>query len=175
MKQNNKAQEEMVGFAVLIIIVAVVGVLFLSFMLGRHSSTEISSLSVQQFSEALVHATSECNLGAWPKLSSFSDVIDACYNAPSALCDNGISACQYLNSSIIEITNTAWPISPDSPFVEASFSLLFKDRISKEEKEFSSLQFKNCSGSSMGGESIIPDSRKKGNFILRISICLNNR
>lgn len=168
-----KAQEEMVGFAVLVILIAVIGVIFLAISLKNPSDNRVTSINVQQFSESLISSTTDCSAGTWPSLSSFSEVIDSCYNSPSEQCNDGKSFCEYLNETIPHIISSVWHISPESPYTGASFSALFKDRISGEEKEFLSGSSGNCTSDSFGGESIFPDSRKKGNFILRINICLN--
>ena len=170
---SNKAQEEMVGFAILVVVVAVVGLIFLAISLRSSSSNEISSLLVQQFSESFITSTSECNLGTWPSLASFATVFDSCYNNPSSKCDSGKSSCSYLNESIPQIINSVWKIAPESAFNGATYKVIFKDRVSGDEKEYLSKSWGNRTGDSMGGESIIPDSRKRGNIIFRVIICLN--
>ena len=139
------------------------------------SQNQITSVNVQQFSESLISSTTNCSTGTWPSLSSFSEVIDKCYNSPSEQCSEGKSVCAYLNETIPSIISSVWNIAPESAYNGASFSSIFKDRISGEEKEFLSGSSGNCTSDSLGGESIFPDSRKKGNFIFRISICLNNK
>ena len=149
-----KAQEEMVGFAVLVILVAVIGVIFLAISLKNPSQNQITSVNVQQFSESLISSTTNCSTGTWPSLSSFSEVIDKCYNSPSEQCSEGKSVCAYLNETIPSIISSVWNIAPESAYNGASFSSIFKDRISGEEKEFLSGSSGNCTSDLLGGESI---------------------
>lgn len=174
-KIAKKGQEEMVGFAVLVILVAVVGVGLLALALRSGGQNEISSLHVQQFSESLIQSTSGCNIGTWPSLASFSSIIDECYNFPLRQCSNGKTVCEYLNETLPALISSVWNINSESAFQGAGYTITFKNRISGEEKEVASNSLGRCASNSLGGESIIPDSRKLGNLILRIKLCLNDK
>lgn len=170
--KNKKAQEEMVGFVALVIIVAVVALVFLALLI-RNEKTSFDSILVQQFSESLLYTTNECVLGNSIQLASFAELFDACYNSPLMQCSTGENSCEYLNKTIPLLLRKTWNINNQSAFIGASIKAVFKDRISSEEKEFFSYSEGNCKSSSVGGESILPDSRKLGNIVVRARICVN--
>lgn len=61
MKIRKKAQEEMVGFAIILIIVAVIILIVLGFMINSPSeSEEVESYEVNSFLDSMLEYTTDC-------------------------------------------------------------------------------------------------------------------
>jgi len=60
MKYNKKAQEEMVGFALIIIVVAVILLVFLSIGLRKDGREDVESYEVASFIQSLLQYHTSC-------------------------------------------------------------------------------------------------------------------
>ncbi len=107
-----KAQEEMVGFAVIVGIVAVV-ILFLLVIYLRNSGTDVeNSYEAESFVQAVLQYTTECESN-YENLS-IEKIIIACSNNERCL-DSEKNACEILNSSLIGILEENWGVGEESP------------------------------------------------------------
>ncbi|HOW37197.1 MAG TPA: hypothetical protein PLK34_03030, partial [Candidatus Pacearchaeota archaeon] len=73
--KNKKAQEEMVGFALIIILIAVIFVAFLGFSLRERQTEKIESKEVIKFMAAVLGVSVKC--GDYD-LKSIEDLISEC-------------------------------------------------------------------------------------------------
>ena len=122
--KSKKAQEEMVGFAIILIIVAVIMVVLLGFMLRKDNSKDIpKSSEVSAFIGAMLRYTSSCEdyLG----FIEMQDLIDDCYQGN--LCLDARTSCEALNSSIDTLMNSSWRVSENSPVKGYSFEIKVND------------------------------------------------
>lgn len=108
--KNKHAQEEIVGFALIIIIVAVILLFFLVFYI-RSEKKSVESYEADSFIQAFLQYTTECEdyLGYLP----VQKLIFECNN--NALCLDGREACDILNSTLKDIVSESWPIGEDRP------------------------------------------------------------
>lgn len=108
---NKKGQEEIVGFAVIIIIVAVIMLFLLSFYIRGGNSESVDSFEAESFVSSLMHFTTSCesNLG-------YNDIQRLIYECSRERnCLNGQSSCEILNSEIREIVEKSWQVGEDRP------------------------------------------------------------
>jgi len=106
-----KAQEEMVGFGLIIIIVTVILLVLLGFSL-KNSQKEIGeSYEVNSFIQAFLQYTSDCkdNLG----YLSTRKLITNCYDQKKCL--DGRKTCDVLNSTLKEIIEESWKVEGERP------------------------------------------------------------
>ncbi len=110
-EMRKKGQEEMVGFILIIVIVAVILLIFLGFALRNSKEVEIKSYEVQGFLQSVLQYTSDCKdaLG----FLSIQDLIFSCYKDEGCL--NEKSACEVLNSTLEEIIKESWAVGEDTP------------------------------------------------------------
>lgn len=104
---NKKAQEEMVGFAIILIIVAVVIVVLLGFMLRKPRNSEaIPSYEIGAFINSFLKYTTSCenSLG----MQNMQELIVSCQREINCL--DGRESCSVLNSTINELINASWII-----------------------------------------------------------------
>jgi hypothetical protein len=109
--RSKRAQEEMVGFAVIIVLVAVIILIFLGFSMRNSSSESVESYEVESFLESILQYTTECE--DYLEYLDIKQLISACENSGS--CQNGLDPCEVLEDSLVEISSEAWPYGEDRP------------------------------------------------------------
>ena len=107
--KGKRAQEEIVGFAIIVIIVSLILMFFLVFSLSDKNETE--SYEAKSFLGALLQHTSSCQAGS--KWLDVQDLIVACYN--EEICTSGEEACSVLNETVKTLIKESWQIGPDFP------------------------------------------------------------
>lgn len=114
MKLKNKtAQEEMIGFALIIIIVAVILLVFLGFFLKNSQKEDIESYEVDSFIQAFLQYTTDCRDYNELEYLSIQKLIFDCANEKKCLDDR--RACEVLNSTLTEIVEESWKVGEDRP------------------------------------------------------------
>jgi len=108
---RKKGQEEIVGFALIIIIVSVILLIFLSLSLRNSQKMEIQSYEVEGFIQAFLQHTSDCADAHGPL--SVQDLIFSCEN--KEICLNDKSACEVRNFTLKEICENSWNVGEDTP------------------------------------------------------------
>ncbi len=118
LKNDKKGQEEMVGFALIMIIVAVIGLIFLGFSLSRPQVSSVESYEIDSFTQAFLqyHTSCEDNL----EHLTIQKLISRCKSGGSN-CLDGRTLCVALREEAGEVLESSWPIV-DRP--EAGFQLL---------------------------------------------------
>jgi hypothetical protein len=103
---NKSGQEEMIGFVMIVIRVAVILLVFIGFSLRTSQTQDIESYEVESFIQASLQHTTECrdNFG----YLSVDKLIFECMNGGE--CSDGENACEVLSNSLGEITREAWRI-----------------------------------------------------------------
>ena len=111
---KSRGQEEMVGFALIIIIVSVIILILLGFSLNKNGQN-IKSYEAQSFIESALQYTTTCqnNFGNVQVI----DLITMCMQGPPGqgqTCNDGESSCTVLNSTLSGILSTSWPVAQGS-------------------------------------------------------------
>ena len=76
MRINKKGQEEIVGFVLVIVLVAVIFLIFVGIFVRQDSnSTRQESIEVYQFLDSFMQQTSECAIGFEPAYSNVGELI----------------------------------------------------------------------------------------------------
>ena len=109
---HKKAQQEMVGFGLIIIIVAVIILVFLTISL-RKTSQEVESYEVDSFLQALSQYTTNCSVTSEFEYLEIKDLIQECYNGKT--CVGGASACEVLNQTLNVLLSNSWQIGENRP------------------------------------------------------------
>lgn len=169
--KNKRAQHEIVGFVLIVVIVVVIGLILLVFYL-RQPSIRTKSLNVQNFLQASMLYTTSCYLSIEPL--DLQELIKSCYK--SERCSNEEMACEVLNETLSELAHESWLVSPDKPENAYSMDIYYaEDEEGEYEKkevvrdEILSLQEGNCTGSKTGAEHFF--KYEKGNIFVTMEIC----
>jgi hypothetical protein len=118
-KKQKKAQEEMVGFALIIIIVAIILLIFLSFSLNKPQKDIVESYEVDNFVSSLLQYTSDCSDTS--EYFSISSLIFKCNSGEK--CSDERDSCEVLNSTLNKMIETSWKISENSPIKGYNFEI----------------------------------------------------
>lgn len=144
---SKKAQEEIVGFVAIVLVVVVIGLLFLSFSLQPsvpQKSTEISS-----FLDSAMQYTTDCAIGYQPNYLSLKDLIADCYAQAGAQCLNGKEVCSYLNQTIAGILDASYPIGTESNKKGYQFGSVYAlNTTNSNQTDVISISAGNCSSNS---------------------------
>ena len=96
--KNKRAQQEMVGF-VLIVVLVVVGLMVFLLISLRGGSEESSSIEVENLLTAIMKQTTECAITFEPEYDSYRDLFRHCHQ--DRRCSNlDKKACEYLNEGL---------------------------------------------------------------------------
>lgn len=146
-KKNKRAQEEIVGFAVIVIIVSIIIIFFLVFSLSEKTETE--SYEAESFLQSSLYYTSSCADNE--EYLPVQDLVFSCYTKER--CDNEEEACDVLNETLKGILEESWQTGEDFPVKG------YKLEIFSEEETIISLEEGNVTGSYKGAQQILPESR----------------
>ena len=160
--RNKRAQHEIVGFILIVIIVVIIG-LFMLVIYLRQPAPSYKSLDVQNFLEASMLYTTGCVTSIEPV--NMQDLIKSCKN--NRKCLNNEMACKVLEKEFEELVHESWLVSEEGA-VKAYFLRIYyeEDEIKEELLE---LQEGNCTGTRIGAEHLI--HQYPGNIIISMEIC----
>lgn len=100
--KTKKAQQEIMGFVLIIVLVAIIALIFLGFALRKPSTTKIQeNQDTSNFLQAALQVTSSCKLYSG-QYGTMQDAVKACYKGE--VCgESNLTACDILNSTFREI------------------------------------------------------------------------
>lgn len=109
--KSKRSQEEIIGFALIIIIVAVVMLIFLGFTLKNAQKEPVESYEVGSFLQAYLQYTTNCEDNS-QHLSIQKVIFDCTENRK---CLDGRNTCEILSNLSAEIVKESWPVEGDRP------------------------------------------------------------
>lgn len=139
--KNKRAQEEMIGFVLILIIVAVIILVFLTMSL-RKSDKEVESYEVEAFIQTLSQSTTSCSTTYYPNYLDVRSLVKACFNEKACL--SGKPACEVLNETLNDLIDTSWQIGENRPNKAYFFNSTYQG------KEIFSLEKGNTTRNSKG-------------------------
>jgi len=110
--QNKSAQEELIGFALIVILVAIIGLIFLGFSLRNPQKEIVESYEVESFIQAFLQYTTDCGNYREAYLG-IQKLISECVD--NGICLDGRNSCDVLNSTLTEMIEESWKIDGDRP------------------------------------------------------------
>ena len=112
MMKNKKAQEEIVGFAIILILVAVIMLIFLVFSLTKPQKKPVESYEARNFIQSFLQYNTICG-DSFNNNLSIKEVIFDC--SKNKICSNEKKACAVLNSTMKQIMNDSFRINERTP------------------------------------------------------------
>lgn len=109
--KNKRAQEEMVGFALIIIIVAVILLVFLGLFLSKPNNQTIQSYEAESFVQSMLQYSTQCQ--DYYGYVSVQNLIFMCSSGNS--CSDNEDSCAVLTSTVGEILNHSWIVGQGGP------------------------------------------------------------
>ena len=101
---NKKAQEEMIGFVLIVVLVSVIALIFLAISI-RKTDGEIENKEIEKFLHASLLFSIECKED---RNYDFKDLIKACYN--NEQCLDGDNPCDLLDKTALELVENSFKI-----------------------------------------------------------------
>lgn len=104
---NKKGQEEIVGFVLIVIMVAVLIVIFIGFSLRSSQKEEVGNYEIESFLRATLQYTTSCkDRGSY---LTIQDLIEGCINREKCL-NNDRDNCLVLNEEVNKLLLAGWKI-----------------------------------------------------------------
>ncbi len=144
-------QEEMVGFAIIMIIVFVIMLVFLGFSMSNSDKEAVESYEAQSFLQSMLAYTTSCDDHKEVYLKT-RDLIFKCDS--NKTCVNGNSSCEILVTTLRGILMESWNVEGNSSI--KGYSL----KIGSEGKELVSLERGNVTRNSKGAGEGLPRGGK---------------
>ena len=164
-RRSRKAQEEMVGFVLIMVIVGVVFLVILGIMIRKPGSSEKESKDVYQFMESMMEYTTDCAVNNEIDYEKLGNLLKECHSNKDAECINEEGICDTLNKNINEIIENSWNIGGyykgfifNATYIESNRTV----------ESVLSLQKGNCT-SFKGAEYLSPDY--PGSIVSTLKIC----
>jgi len=170
---GKKAQHEIMGFVLIIIIVSIVGLIFLGFLVGRGEPIKQESVQVSNLLASSMYYTSDCAVNYVPNYKSGQDLIKSCWSTDFCLDER--SACSALNSTMKEIIGESLDVSPDKPNKAYELNIYYKS-LDEAVADQSILileegDYKNCSSQIGGSHSIHIAGITPGIINVELDVC----
>lgn len=144
--KGKQGQEEIVGFAMIVIIVSIILIFFLVFSLSDRPDT--ASYEAESFLQSSVHYTSSCEDGN--EFLPVQELVVSCYNEEK--CDDEQDACEVLNETLKSMLEESWQVGPDFPIKG------YKMEISSGEEGILYIREGNITGTYKGAQQILPEA-----------------
>jgi hypothetical protein len=164
----NRGQEEMVGFVVIVVLVAVVGLIFLAIFLRQDPvETNRESRDIYMFLESMMEKTTECETGFSGNFIKMSDLVGECQEKD--FCLDGRNSCEVLESSLKEEIGNAWSVSEEGFVKGYEFSSVFNLNLNQTGEEFFLIEEGECLESLRGAEYLT--SKFPGTIVSSFKLC----
>lgn len=144
---GKKAQEELIGFGLIIVVVSVVLMIFLVFSIKNADVETMHNYQVNSFLQSYLQYTSDCEDNL--EYLSMQKLISRCYR--NEACLNGKTACGVLKTTTEEILSESWKIK-NRPING------YQMKIFSEKNSILFIKEGNLSGNSRGATQTLPIS-----------------
>jgi len=142
-----RAQEEMVGFALIIIIVGIILLVFLGFTLVNKNKSLVESYEVESYVHSVLQYTSDCE-DRYGFISIKEMIVDC---SEKKKCADGRDICTVLGTTLEEMLDESWKVAENAHAIGYSLNITIRG----EPKNDLSFNKGNLSGNSKGYTSII--------------------
>jgi len=122
---SKRGQEEMVGFGLIIIIVAVILLVFLAISLNKSKKEVLGTNEVNSFIQSFLSYTTSCAEYS-DNYYSIQKLITECVNYEGN-CLDGRKTCDVLNSTLKGIVDESWPVGENTPIIGYELSITVND------------------------------------------------
>jgi len=138
-----RGQEEIVGFVIIVVIVALIGVFLLSFSLKNNTSTATQSSEVRQFLGSMMEYTGNCSTDQEGTNNELRMNLIACGGNSQITCLSGENVCDSARNTAKQLLSASFKVSNETAIRGYEFSADF-DGLSKN---IVNVTAGDCSGS----------------------------
>ena len=171
---NKKAQEEIVGFVLIVVLVAVIAVILLGISLRSSNVSEdkIESQRIAGFLSSLSQLTTSCEIPESNPIT-ISELINRCINQES--CSSGVNSCEALEITIEEVLEASYLVSEGSFTKYYNLTIYDLSDNSQIINPINKGNFNGCPGRILKNNrafTIIGFSTRQ--VVLELEVCFNN-
>jgi len=152
--KKNKAQHEIAGFVLIVLVVTVIGVVFFGIMFAKGNEPEYNSVEISKLLEASMYYTTDCAIKRVPQYSNIQELIRECWERGDEVrcLVDGKGVCIALETTLENIINKSLEIGEENPNKAYKLDIYFssEDIPDEEVLSLSKGEFSNCS-SVVGG------------------------
>ena len=167
-KIGRKGQEEITGFVLVVVLVAVILVVFLGITLRGDKSNSQESLDVSHFLDSMMEYTTDCALQYEPAYSELDELFSECYSNSDKKCTSGKGICEQAKNISLEILDASWPTGANRPVKGIVFNSDYEINNSVIANVIK-IERGNCSSSVIGAEHF--SANLPGNIVTSLKIC----
>lgn len=109
---SKRAQEEIVGFAVIMILVVVILLILLGIYIKKPNTSNIESYQLEHFVSVLPEINTDCDEKGYTSIT-LQKLISKCYDREKCL--SGEDSCEVLKKTIKDIMDVSWPVGEEWP------------------------------------------------------------
>lgn len=167
---NKRAQQEMVGFVLIVTIVIVALIVFLVINLNQNNKEVPQSEMANNILSAVLGTTTTCSLNYIGNNQTIAEMLSEMYSSGYSRCESGILLENSLNSSL----NSIFEVLRSSDGVINFYDLTvysMNDELVQLEYEYLA---GNCSGSVYSSEPLIVLSSEEMYYTANLMICIDN-
>ena len=121
--RNRSAQEEMVGFVVIVVIVSIALLILLGFLLRSSGKSAVESFEIENFIQSVMQYTTDCE--DYTEFLSVQSLITACDEGGTCL--NGKDSCEVLNETITGLIEKGWNVNEQSAVRGYKFNIMIEE------------------------------------------------
>jgi len=171
--KNKLAQQEIVGFVLIVVIVSIIGLIFLSLSLGKDERAGQTSIEISNLLESSMYYTTDCAVSFIPQYKSGQDLVKACYR--NEKCLNEKMACDALGENMGKIIDNSLNVCADCVNKAYKLNIYYKPLdLEIQDDEILVLEkgvFLNCSSKFGGSHSIHMSSISAGIINIELEVC----
>ncbi|KKS11106.1 MAG: hypothetical protein UU67_C0084G0003 [Candidatus Daviesbacteria bacterium GW2011_GWB1_41_5] len=170
MQHKRRAQEEIVGFVLIVVLVVIVLVIFLGISLRNPKPQQRESEIIYQFLESSMEQTTNCSLSEGASYLPLDDALRECHETGSS-CADGMSSCDSSEDTLKKILNNSFAVGPAYPYKGYDISAVYVVNASGQQQVEPVLNITagNCSNSYSGNSYWIPSF--PGSIIVSAKLC----
>ena len=171
---NRRAQQEIVGFMIIILMVVIAGVIFLGIYLREDQPIVTEDAEIMNFLGSSLRYTTECYKDYEGDYKSLGDLVKYCFEGNNINCPSAMTSCQAMNKSYSWMLSQLWPAGVNRPTKYTKLSFFHQTNISDADSRTvfaNNIYLGNSSGCAVvksGQQSINIDS---GNLVIELEIC----
>jgi hypothetical protein len=169
MRLNKRAQEEMVGFVLVMVVVAVLFLVFLGISLRNPvENVGKESREVQMFLSSLLDVSSDCALGFEPNFADVDTLISECHQSSGKKCVDDRRVCDVAEEVVGAVLGASWHVGNASVLKGYDFGVIYSTNGS-EDLSVLAVAEGNCAGEKSGASTVRPAF--PGTLVTKMELC----
>lgn len=177
--KNKKAQHEIVGFVLIVLVVTIIGVIFLTLTIGRGEPEKHTSVEISNLLQSAMYFTTDCAINFIPQYREGQDLIKECYKDPNQKCVNGKTVCDVLKPTLEEVIDKGLDVGEENPNKAYKLNIYYSPLEELEQSEevlyIEKGVFVNCSSITGGSHTISVSRFAYGTISIELEVCRAER